>query len=124
MGGCLTKSEDSKKPHNNGFGYGSESNSGVHQYQRHQNREIKTPVGQQHHHQLPEKPSTAAAPIQSPKPVHRPDTILGKPFEDVKSHYTLGKELGRGQFGVTHLCTENSTGKKDEQLKLTAYDAI
>ncbi|KAK4856152.1 hypothetical protein QYF36_014644 [Acer negundo] len=40
------------------------------------------------------------------------DTILGKPFEDVKSHYTLGKELGRGQFGVTHLCTENSTGKK------------
>ncbi|KAK2639708.1 hypothetical protein Ddye_027503 [Dipteronia dyeriana] len=115
MGGCLTKSEDSKKPHKNGFGYGSESNSGVHQYQRHQNREIKTPVGQQHHqqhHQLPEKPSTAAAPIPSPKPVHRPDTILGKPFEDVKSYYTLGKELGRGQFGVTHLCTENSTGKK------------
>ncbi|KAI9187405.1 hypothetical protein LWI28_027759 [Acer negundo] len=113
MGGCLTKSEDSKKPQNKGFGYGSESNSGVHQYQRHQNREIKTPVGQQHHHQLPEKPSTAAAPpIPSSRPVHRPDTILGKPFEDVKSHYTLGKELGRGQFGVTHLCTENSTGKK------------
>ncbi|KAK0600170.1 hypothetical protein LWI29_012451 [Acer saccharum] len=116
MGGCLTKSEHSKKPQNKGYGYGSESNSGVHQYQRHQNREIKTPVGQQHYHQLPEKPSTAAAaaaaPIPSPRPVHRPDTILGKPFEDVKSHYTLGKELGRGQFGVTHLCTENSTGKK------------
>ncbi|KAF9672063.1 hypothetical protein SADUNF_Sadunf11G0001600 [Salix dunnii] len=39
-----------------------------------------------------------------------PDTILGKPFEDIKQHYTLGKELGRGQFGVTYLCTENSTG--------------
>lgn len=40
------------------------------------------------------------------------DTILGKPYEDVKRYYTLGKELGRGQFGVTYLCTENSTGMK------------
>lgn len=38
------------------------------------------------------------------------NTILGKPFEDVRKHYTLGKELGRGQFGITYLCTENSTG--------------
>ncbi|WOK91855.1 calcium-dependent protein kinase 19 [Canna indica] len=38
------------------------------------------------------------------------NTILGKPFEDVKSLYTLGKELGRGQFGVTYLCTEKATG--------------
>lgn len=53
------------------------------------------------------KPPTVAP---SPKPVHRPDTILGKSFEDVKLHYTIGKELGRGQFGVTYLCTENSTG--------------
>ncbi|XP_027332951.1 calcium-dependent protein kinase 2-like isoform X1 [Abrus precatorius] len=37
-------------------------------------------------------------------------TILGKPFEDIKKHYTLGKELGRGQFGITYLCTENSSG--------------
>ena len=28
----------------------------------------------------------------------------------MKQFYTLGKELGRGQFGVTYLCTENSTG--------------
>ncbi|CAN8252353.1 unnamed protein product [Cochlearia groenlandica] len=31
-------------------------------------------------------------------------------MEDVKSSYSLGKELGRGQFGVTHLCTQKSTG--------------
>lgn len=31
-------------------------------------------------------------------------------MEDVKDMYTLGKELGRGQFGVTYLCTEKSTG--------------
>lgn len=43
----------------------------------------------------------------SRKPV---ETILGKAFEDVKAHYTLGKELGRGQFGVTFLCTEISSG--------------
>ncbi|KAF3631720.1 calcium-dependent protein kinase isoform X1 [Capsicum chacoense] len=37
------------------------------------------------------------------------DAILGKPFEDIKAHYTLGRELGRGQYGVIYLCTENST---------------
>lgn len=45
------------------------------------------------------------------RPVPKPDTILGKPFEDIKKYYTLGKELGRGQFGITYLCTENSTGR-------------
>ncbi|CAN0915636.1 Calcium-dependent protein kinase 9 [Linum grandiflorum] len=48
----------------------------------------------------------------APSPTRRPDTILGKPYDDVKLHYTMGKELGRGQFGVTYLCIENSTGEK------------
>ncbi|CAI9088395.1 OLC1v1022705C3 [Oldenlandia corymbosa var. corymbosa] len=51
-------------------------------------------------------------PPPSPRLVPRPDTILGKAFEDIKLHYTLGKELGRGQFGVTHLCTEIATGRQ------------
>ena len=38
------------------------------------------------------------------------ETILGKPFDDIKQYYTLSKELGRGQFGVTYFCTENSSG--------------
>ncbi|XP_042420897.1 calcium-dependent protein kinase 2-like isoform X1 [Zingiber officinale] len=38
--------------------------------------------------------------------------VLGKPFEDVRSVYALGKELGRGQFGVTYLCTDKVTGAK------------
>ncbi|KAF2288764.1 hypothetical protein GH714_012307 [Hevea brasiliensis] len=59
--------------------------------------------------QIPRKP---AVPAPSPKPVHRPETILEKPYEDVKLYYTIGKELGRGQFGVTYLCTEISTGKQ------------
>ncbi|CAA6656597.1 unnamed protein product [Spirodela intermedia] len=45
-------------------------------------------------------------------PAAAAETILGKPFEDVKARYTMGKELGRGQFGVTYLCTCNTTRDK------------
>ena len=38
--------------------------------------------------------------------------VLNRPMDEVKTYYTIGKELGRGQFGVTYLCTEKSTGKK------------
>jgi calcium-dependent protein kinase len=38
--------------------------------------------------------------------------VLGRPMEDVKATYSIGKELGRGQFGVTHLCTHKTTGKQ------------
>ncbi|KAI7726200.1 hypothetical protein M8C21_027346 [Ambrosia artemisiifolia] len=55
-------------------------------------------------------PAKKPPPPPSPKRVFKSDTILGKPFEDVKEHYTMGKELGRGQFGVTYSCTHNSTG--------------
>ncbi|KAI9114226.1 hypothetical protein K1719_014876 [Acacia pycnantha] len=38
--------------------------------------------------------------------------VLQRPMEDVKATYSMGKELGRGQFGVTHLCTHKATGKQ------------
>ncbi|KAI7743470.1 hypothetical protein M8C21_011321, partial [Ambrosia artemisiifolia] len=38
-------------------------------------------------------------------------TVLGRPMEDLRASYTIGKELGRGQFGVTHLCTCKQTGE-------------
>ncbi|XAR60297.1 Non-specific serine/threonine protein kinase [Bertholletia excelsa] len=38
--------------------------------------------------------------------------VLGRPMEDVKTQYTIGKELGRGQFGVTYLCTSKATGEQ------------
>ncbi|XP_047954268.1 calcium-dependent protein kinase 2-like [Salvia hispanica] len=76
-------------------------------------------TGNHHHqHQTPIQfsisPGYAAAahlPSPSPPPAKTANTILGKPLSDVKSHYTLGKELGRGQFGVTHLCTSSATGR-------------
>ncbi|MBA0679108.1 hypothetical protein Goari_010903 [Gossypium aridum] len=33
-------------------------------------------------------------------------------MEDVRNTYTIGKELGRGQFGVTYLCTHKVTGEQ------------
>ncbi|KAJ0594685.1 putative protein kinase CAMK-CDPK family [Helianthus annuus] len=39
-------------------------------------------------------------------------TVLGRPMEDVRTTYTIGKELGRGQFGVTHSCTCKQTGEQ------------
>ncbi|XP_065011873.1 calcium-dependent protein kinase 2-like [Musa acuminata AAA Group] len=38
--------------------------------------------------------------------------VLGRPMEDIRTMYTIGKELGRGQFGVTHRCTHKATGEE------------
>lgn len=38
--------------------------------------------------------------------------VLQRPVSDVTKFYDLDKELGRGQFGVTYLCTERATGRK------------
>ncbi|KAF5191118.1 Calcium-dependent protein kinase protein [Thalictrum thalictroides] len=38
--------------------------------------------------------------------------ILGRPMEDVRSTYTFGRELGRGQFGVTYLVIHKKTQEK------------
>ncbi|XP_077251263.1 calcium-dependent protein kinase 1-like isoform X1 [Tasmannia lanceolata] len=35
--------------------------------------------------------------------------VLNRPMEDVRSAYTFGRELGRGQFGITYLCTHTET---------------
>ena len=57
---------------------------------------------------IPGSSKPAAARQQQPPKLD--DAILGKPYEDVRLHYTIGKELGKGAFAVTYLCTENSTG--------------
>ncbi|XP_027331031.1 calcium-dependent protein kinase 17-like isoform X1 [Abrus precatorius] len=66
--------------------------------------------------------NSATTPPPSSKPTHPPSSkhskqgaighVLGKPMEDVRGTYSLGKELGRGQFGVTHLCTHKTTGRQ------------
>ncbi|KAI3823871.1 hypothetical protein L1987_05316 [Smallanthus sonchifolius] len=114
MGGCFSK----KNRHT--------SNSNGFRPQKHQNYERPTsnytqPHQETHHHHQqppprqqppPQQTTQPQPPPPNPRPVQSsdPNTILGKPFEDIRRYYTLGKELGRGQFGVTYLCTENSSG--------------
>ncbi|GLU04623.1 hypothetical protein SLE2022_217610 [Rubroshorea leprosula] len=38
--------------------------------------------------------------------------VLRKAYVDVRTLYTIEKELGKGQFGITYLCTEKATGTK------------
>lgn len=104
MGGCCCKSEVSEQEIN---GY-----AGLRQQNRQPDEEPAyrpKPVPDMRHEAAPVvKPLSPLAPPPL-KVVHAADTILGKPYEDVRSLYTLGKELGRGQFGVTHLCVEIAT---------------
>ncbi|KAK4607440.1 hypothetical protein RGQ29_001327 [Quercus rubra] len=60
------------------------------------------------------KPVSSIAPGTPPVPPKAAPIgpVLGRPMEDVRSLYTIGKELGRGQFGVTHLCTNKATGEQ------------
>ncbi|KAI3414639.1 uncharacterized protein J3R85_016055 [Psidium guajava] len=63
----------------------------------------------------PKSPPPSSTPPASGSKASKPSPIgpvLGRPMEDVKSMYTIGKELGRGQFGVTHLCTHKQTGQQ------------
>ncbi|KAM4101823.1 hypothetical protein ACB094_05G174900 [Castanea mollissima] len=91
-----------------------------HHHHHHQQQHQQQQQQQQSYHQTKPQPQTQPQP-PNPSPakpapkniiaMQKPETILGKPFDDIKQYYTLGKELGRGQFGITYLCTENSTGR-------------
>ncbi|EYU35947.1 hypothetical protein ABFS82_14G222300 [Erythranthe guttata] len=60
------------------------------------------------------QPPPASSPSQSTKPAKQTPMgpVLGRPMEDIRATYTIGKELGRGQFGVTHLCTHKQSGEQ------------
>ncbi|KAF5777688.1 putative protein kinase CAMK-CDPK family [Helianthus annuus] len=51
-------------------------------------------------------------PNKTMKKQNQDGSILGKEYVDLRESYHFGKELGRGQFGVTYLCTERATGRK------------
>ncbi|XP_059624175.1 calcium-dependent protein kinase 2-like [Cornus florida] len=124
MGGCFSKKKVSETDLNGGYrsGIGTGTTGYQQNYQQPVVRSHQKPSTQYNQPQ-PNRPNQPQPPISSSYQPHPPisssplktvppnaNTILGKPFEDVKSRYTLGKELGRGQFGVTYLCTEISTG--------------
>ncbi|KAK3424041.1 hypothetical protein EUGRSUZ_F00807 [Eucalyptus grandis] len=120
MGCCFTK-DKAPEPQQNGYRSAGENYQRPHEHhhQRHHQQQQQAIVVAQHkpssNHYQPQQAAfktSVPASSPSPRPVQKVDTILGKPYEEVKSHYTLGKELGRGQFGVTYLCTEISTGRQ------------
>ncbi|XP_030959353.1 calcium-dependent protein kinase 34-like [Quercus lobata] len=63
-------------------------------------------------HAKPVSSIAPGTPLVPPKAAAPIGPVLGRPMEDVRSLYTIGKELGRGQFGVTHLCTNKATGEQ------------
>ncbi|KAJ0921049.1 putative protein kinase CAMK-CDPK family [Helianthus annuus] len=102
MGGCLSK-KNRRNSNYNGH------RSSKHQTYQQVSQSYERPTSNYTQHQQEIHQQTTPPP--NPRHAHGsdPNNILGKPFEDVRRNYTLGKELGRGQFGVTYLCTENST---------------
>ncbi|XP_062024522.1 calcium-dependent protein kinase 29 [Rosa rugosa] len=103
MGLCFTKS------HTHDIPISSSSESPPHHFQQTQPNKKPDPF----HQPAPPKPSPYSGGSFGKSPSSSQiGPILGKPYADVNSVYTLQKELGRGQFGVTRLCTEKSTGRK------------
>ncbi|KAJ7950013.1 putative Calcium-dependent protein kinase [Quillaja saponaria] len=121
MGGCLSKGKDSEPQYHD---YRSaEGGAGMHYQKAHEPAVNQLPEKHVAEDQsVPQPPRKTYFPVRSPKPVHRSDTILGKPYEDVKQYYTIGRELGRGQFGVTYLCTEISTGQHSACKSISKND--
>ncbi|KAH9606305.1 hypothetical protein KSS87_000220 [Heliosperma pusillum] len=109
MGICASKSKATSEPEQNGY---KPANGGADHYQQQQQQPKPHPQPQERPVAPPSQPPVRATTPTKPVAKTDPNTILGKPFEDVKMYYTLGKELGRGQFGVTYLCTDKNSGQQ------------
>lgn len=117
MGGCFVKSSSPKADADNGNRLGNQGYQAQSLIVPHEVSAAQTqPPPARHKPQpqpqsYPPDPTPARPAYPVIRPMQIPVRILGKPFEDVKEYYTLGKELGRGQYGIIYLCTENSTGR-------------
>ncbi|XP_010266896.1 PREDICTED: calcium-dependent protein kinase 29-like isoform X2 [Nelumbo nucifera] len=84
---------------------------------RHYQQQPKKPQEQQNNkHQEQGNPKTSKpdsfSTSLSKAPSSQIGTVLGKLTCDLSSTYDLDNELGRGQFGITYLCTEKATRRK------------
>ncbi|KAG6679115.1 hypothetical protein I3842_14G114700 [Carya illinoinensis] len=103
MGNCCPQGKGNDAPSTTGKEeLNSKNSEDVHPYNISNDNGNVTPSGNS---------GTSNAKPAAPKPVHV-GAVLGRPMEDVRSTYSIGKELGRGQFGVTHLCTHKVTGEQ------------
>ncbi|KAK2452217.1 Calcium-dependent protein kinase 29 [Trifolium repens] len=102
MGHCFTKPHDNRVPIS--YDYGDSQPP-----QRNQPRQTRYPYHTTAAKSEPSPYSSASSSNANANSGHQP--ILGRPYIDIKALYSIGKELGRGQFGVTYLCTEKATGR-------------
>ncbi|WOG85323.1 hypothetical protein DCAR_0104511 [Daucus carota subsp. sativus] len=107
MGGCFSKKDNQAAANGHRSGATAYHTVTAQSYEKSSQRPQQTQTQPQ-----PQQPQVRHTSPPKPRQVVKsdPNTILGKPFEDIRATYTLGKELGRGQFGCVYLCTENSTG--------------
>lgn len=107
MGNCCSHIRTRENPNTiyKGEHSGQDNNSG---HIRNGHAKARAPARPVH----PSPPSAATAASSKPSKPAPIGTVLGRPMEDVRSTYNIGKELGRGQFGVTHLCTHKVTGEQ------------
>jgi hypothetical protein len=47
-----------------------------------------------------------------PKLAMQVGEVLGRQMEDINAVYVMGRQLGRGEFGVTHECMHRRTGRR------------
>ncbi|KAI6688396.1 hypothetical protein NL676_025224 [Syzygium grande] len=72
----------------------------------------------------PPKPPPSFTGQQPPPPSSQIGPILRKPYVDINTLYNLDRELGRGHFGVTYLCTECSTGLQYACKSISRYKLV
>ncbi|XP_078162498.1 calcium-dependent protein kinase 29-like isoform X2 [Carex rostrata] len=59
-----------------------------------------------------QKPNPSSSSFTNGPLTSRIGSIFQKPMVDISSLFILDKELGRGQFGITYLCTDRARGQK------------
>ncbi|XP_022131793.1 calcium-dependent protein kinase 29 [Momordica charantia] len=95
MGLCFTRTRDIPIA---SFTYGSDTPPPYHQIPQ--------------SHAPPKPPAPQPIPSYKSVPPSQIGPITGRPYINITTMYELHKELGRGQFGITYLCTERASGRK------------
>lgn len=125
MGSCISRDKPSNSKAVDANGQGHHYPAPAHDSHGAGSAFVQNPTPQQ----VVSHPPACPPPKQVKAQAARIGPVLNRPMENVRDHYSMGRELGRGQFGVTHLCTNKVTGellacKSIAKQKLTNKDDI
>ncbi|XP_006361005.1 calcium-dependent protein kinase 17-like [Solanum tuberosum] len=111
MGNCCSSGEEQPNETTNNNNESNNPKSVENNSSTHKNNNNNLDQGSTTPTPTPTK-TTSPSPSSKPSKQSPIGLVLGRPMEDVRTTYTIGKELGRGQFGVTHLCTQKQTSEQ------------